>query len=80
MSASSELFLQQLARCVKHQPDTIAPGPTITDTSDTYVAGEFIPLVDEGAGYVECDTSSVWGLRPPGEEMPPATTWTRDWA
>ena len=66
--------MRQLERCVKHQPEGIEPGPTIETPSEMYVSGPFIPLEDDTVGYVACDTSSVWGLRPPGEEAPPPLT------
>lgn len=72
MCTSRERFLQQLERCVQHQPEHIEPGPTITAPAEEWVAmGEFLTpeLVGNGEEVVT-DTSSTWGLRPPNESSP----------
>ena len=72
MCTSRERFLQQLERCVQHQPDHIEPGPVITTPPEIYIGqGEFIAPTDEPTATVDCDTSSVWGLRPPGDDERP---------
>ena len=88
MCASRERFLRQLERCVRHQPAHITPGPVITTPPEIYIGmGEFIaPADDTPPGHVECDTSSVWGLRPPGDDERPmahplnSDEYLGDWA
>jgi hypothetical protein len=82
MATSRERFLRQLERCVRHQPPDIDPGPQITSDPEPIVMGDVLEPEEMGNGEapVECDTSSTWGLRPPGEEPPQVPVNVGDWA
>jgi hypothetical protein len=73
-STSRERFLASLARCVKYQREDIQLPDPPRARDETYAfGGDFLPEEPSGNGAttVPTDTETIWGLRPPGEEMPP---------
>ena len=74
---SRERFLQQLERCVKHQNPEIPAESPILAPSEPYAMGEFIAPepMGNGAGEADVDTTSIWGLRPPGDDQPQYSDW-----
>ena len=76
MGTSRERFLAQLERRVKYQSADIPPPTDLPwAQEETYHwSMEIIPPEPMGNGdFVDCETQSTFGLRPPGDD--PVNEW-----